>query len=554
MSSYDERPWVRLYPSHIEPHFERTNPTMLHAWRQTTDRLGDKPSVRYFDRFLTFGEVDAASDALAHALQCGGFLAGDRIGVYLQNDPQWPVAVLAAWKAGGIPVALNPMFKEAELAYHLDDSGASVLVCLEHLYENVAEGVVADTGVKRVITTHPWDLFAADRLPPVVADSAGPKRRFPTTEDLVKVLDTHAGGKPDSPEVTPDDIAVLTYTSGTTGKPKGAMNTHGGMSYNSQMFAQWFELDEHDEVFGVAPLFHVTGIVAHMGVSWVTGAPLGLFHRFDVSEALRLIGEWGATFMIGAITVYIALMDHPGLSDHDLSSLAKVASGGAPVSPAIVDRFESVTGVRIRNVYGLTETTSPSHLTPPDSDPPVDEVSGALSVGVPVPGADVRVVDVETREELPVGEVGELVIAGPMVVPGYWDKPEETQRAIPDGRLHTGDVGFMDADGWFFIVDRKKDQINAGGYKIWPREVEDILYQHPAVREAAVVGVPDEYRGETVGAFVSLAPDTQATPEELVEFCRARMAAYKYPRMVEILDELPKTPTGKFLRRALRPD
>ena len=289
-----------------------------------------------------------------------------------------------------------------------------------------------------------------------------------------------------------------------------------------------------------------------MGVSWSAGIPLVLFHRFDVAEALRMIERWRTTFTVGAITVFIAMRDHPDIRNRDLSSFSKVSSGGAPVSPAIVDGFERETGIYIHNIYGLTETTSPSHLTPLGVRPPVDERSGALSVGVPVPGCIARVVDLHTREDVAADEVGEIVIEGPMVVPGYWEKPEESQHAIRGGRLHSGDVGFMDRNGWFYIVDRVKDQINAAGYKIWPREVEDVLYQHPAVREATVIGKPDPYRGETVKAFVSLVSGQAVEPEQLIAFCKEQMAAYKYPREIEILDDLPKTPTGKFLRRELR--
>src|SRR5690606_5669556 len=234
-----------------------------------------------------------------------------------------------------------------------------------------------------------------------------------------------------------------------------------------------------------------------------------------------------------------------------LASLTKVYSGGAPIPPSTVRAFQDMFGHYIYNVYGLTETTSPSHAVPVGADAPVDPTSGALSVGVPVFDTVVRVVGDDGRD-LPPGEVGELVTSGPQVVPGYWNKPEETAKALPGGALHTGDVGYMDADGWFYLVDRKKDQINAGGYKVWPREVEDVLYEHDAVREAAVVGVPDDYRGETVKAFVSLRPGRSADPDELIAFCKERMAAYKYPRQIEVRDELPKTVTGKLLRSELR--
>jgi long-chain acyl-CoA synthetase len=249
--------------------------------------------------------------------------------------------------------------------------------------------------------------------------------------------------------------------------------------------------------------------------------------------------------------VFIALMNAPN-ADHDaLSSLGKIWSGGAPIPPSTVKAFQQAFGQYIHNIYGLTETTSPSHCTPAHAEAPVDEASGALSVGVPVYDTVVRIVG-EDGTDLPPGEVGEIVTTGPQVVKGYWNKPEETERALPGGSLHTGDVGYMDERGWFYIVDRKKDQINAGGYKVWPREVEDVLYEHEAVREAAVVGVPDEYRGETVKAFVSLRAGKEVTAEELIAFAKARMAAYKYPRQIEFLDEIPKTVSGKLLRRELR--
>jgi long-chain acyl-CoA synthetase len=283
----------------------------------------------------------------------------------------------------------------------------------------------------------------------------------------------------------------------------------------------------------------------------LTGAPLVLFNRFDAAVALELIERHRVTFTTGAITVFIALMDAPEAGERDTSSLRTVVSGGAPIAPATVEAFEERFGVYIYNIYGLTETTSPSHCVPIGSRAPVDPTSGALSVGVPVYGTVVRVVDEDDRD-VAAGEVGELVTSGPQVVPGYWGRPEESERAIPGGALHTGDVGFMDADGWFYVVDRKKDQINAAGFKVWPREVEDVLYGHPAVREVAVVGVPDEYRGETVKAYVSLRRGEDVEADELIGFCRERMAAYKYPRQIEFVDELPRTASGKVLRRELR--
>ena len=372
---------------------------------------------------------------------------------------------------------------------------------------------------------------------------------------MAALIERHRGQRPADVTFGPDDTAFLTYTSGTTGPPKGAMNTHGNVVFNSQAYRQWCRLGPDDVVLGVAPLFHITGLIAGVTTSLLLGAPLVLAYRFEPSVMLETIRDERATFTVGSITVFIALMNAPGAANGEprdaLASLTKIWSGGAPIPPSTVKAFQAQFGQYIHNIYGLTETTSPSHGVPYDATAPVDDATGALSVGVPIYDTVVRVIG-EDGEELPPGEIGEFVTSGPQVVPGYWEKPDETENALPGGALKTGDVGFMDAEGWFYLVDRKKDQINASGYKVWPREVEDVLYGHEAVREAAVVGVPDEYRGETVKAFVSLKPGAEATPEELIAFCKERMAAYKYPRLLEFVDELPKTASGKVLRRVLR--
>jgi long-chain acyl-CoA synthetase len=308
-------------------------------------------------------------------------------------------------------------------------------------------------------------------------------------------------------------------------------------------------------MLAVAPFFHVTGMVGHIGTCVASGTPLILYYRFDPKTTFQMIERWKATCTIGAITVFIALMNDPEIGKYDLSSFRKVYSGGAPVIPAVVERFEKLTGTYIHNVYGLTESTSPATLVPLGSRAPVDPSTGAIAIGVPIPSHEAKIMDLtHPGEELPPGEVGELVIRGPGIVPGYWNKPEETAHAIRQGWLFTGDVGTMDREGWIYLLDRKKDMIIASGFKVWPREVEDVIYLHPSVREVAVIGVPDPYRGETVKAFVALKQgfEGKVTEEEIITHCKERMAAYKYPRQVEFVNEVPKTATGKFLRRALR--
>lgn len=553
LSTYDQRPWLSLYADGVPSEAQPQHASALAAWDHQVAERGQQPFLYAFDDVLTFERVDADADALAVALVEGGFSRGDRAAVYLQNDVAWVVTLLAAWKAGGVVVPLNPMYRSKELDYHLNDSGATVLVCLESLYRQCPSGVLEGTPVRRVITTHPGDYLQEQTSRQALARHHPEGKDVPGgTEDLQALIERHAGQRPEPVDLTLDDVGMLPYTSGTTGPPKGAMNTHRNILHSSRVFRDWFFLGDDDVILGVAPLFHITGLIGHITTAMVAGVPLILFHRFHAGETLRLIERWRATFTVGSITVFLALLDEPGVGEADLSSLTKVASGGAPVSPAIVDRFEKATGAYIHTVYGMTETTSPSHFTPLGARGPVDEDTGALSVGVPVTGARSRIVDIDSRETLPVGEVGEIVVEGPMIAAGYWQKDEETEKAMPGGAMHTGDVGKMDEQGWFYVVDRAKDQINAGGYKIWPREVEDVLYEHDAVREAAVIGVPDSYRGETVKAFVAVDPDAGVTADELIAFCRERLAAYKYPRDLEIVDEVPKTPTGKFLRRELR--
>lgn len=548
MSAYSSKPWLARYapgqPAEITPEFANA----LEMFTASVRRNPDGDIIRYFDGRITLRELDELTDAFAAGITDAGFSPGKRVAIYAQNVPQFLIAQIGTWKAGGIAVSVNPMNRQRELELILQDSGASVLVCLESLHRDVAREVLPRTQVRTVITTSELEyqtrnderLFAGvERIP---CDG---------TVDMGEMLREHRGRAAPPVSLAPDDVALLTYTSGTTGPPKGAMTTHRNIVFNAQTYRDWIGLSGDDVILGVAPLFHITGLIGHAALAMLTGAPLVLMYRLHPSVTIETIQAEQATFTVGAITVFIALMNAPNASKEALTSLTKIYSGGAPIPPSTVRAFQEAFGHYIHNIYGLTETTSPTHAVPLGADAPVDPASGALSVGVPVFNTVVRVVD-DDGQDLPPGEIGELVTSGPQIVAGYWNKPEETAEAISNGWFRTGDVGYMDSEGWFYLVDRKKDQINASGYKVWPREVEDVLYEHEAVREAAVVGVPDPYRGETVKAFVSLRPGKTAQPEELITFCKQRMAAYKYPREVEVLDELPKTVTGKLLRRELR--
>ncbi len=554
MADVGGKPWVRSYPAGYDPELKAQARNPLEHLRQSVARVGSRPAVCYFNSTLSYQELDRMSDAFACALLEMGLGKGDRVALYLQNVPQFLIAQFGVWKAGGIVVPLNPMYRERELDYYFRDAGVRVLVSLQSLYREVAHGVAARCGVEKVVTTSELD-FLDPESPVPLALKGSLRAKDLETDDFLCLVEKHLGNRP--PELAPEpwEVAYLTYTSGTTGPPKGAMNTHGNVVFNSEVYRHCWRLGPSDVLLGVAPLFHVTGMIAHIGAAVCSGIPLVLFHRFDTSTAWEMVERWKVSLIMGSITVFIALMNDPGIRERDLSSFTKAFSGGAPVSPAIVERFESLTGCYIHNVYGLTESTSPTHLVPLGLRAPVDLSTGALSIGLPIPGHLAKIVDLEDRSrELPPGQVGELAVKGPGIVPGYWNKPEETAYAIRDGWLFTGDVGTMDQEGWFYILDRKKDMIIASGFKVWPREVEDVLYLHPGVREAAVVGVPDPYRGETVKAFVALREEFKGrlSPEEIIAFCKERMAAYKYPRAVEFVEEVPKTPTGKFLRRALR--
>jgi long-chain acyl-CoA synthetase len=558
MGNYQDRPWLRLYqqgqPADIAP----AASDALSLWRAGagaggTDAGGTagagRPFLYYFDAPITATTVDAQSDALAVALAARGLGRGDRIALYLQNMPQFVVGLLAAWKLGAAAVPVNPMLKERELRYVLSDSGAKAIISLQDLWNEVAAKACAGTDVGVAITTSPLDYLGGRAIArPLAGISRAPT---PGALDLGGLLREHAGARPDPVILSPDELALLTYTSGTTGEPKGAMNTHGNVAFNATVYRDWIGLTPRDVVLAGAPLFHITGLIGHIAVAMLVPMPLVLGYRFEPATIARLAERHRCTFTTMAITAFTALLNDPALSECDLSALTKIYSGGAPIAPSIALRFEREVGAYIHNIYGLTETTSPSHAVPFGRRAPVDPASGALSIGVPVFNTVARIIDDDGRE-LPPGGIGEIAIRGPMVVPGYWRKPEATARALPGGELRTGDVGCTDADGWFYLVDRKKDMIVASGFKVWPREVEDTLLRHPAVREAAVIGVPDEYRGETVWAYVSLRAGESATPEELIAFCRQELAAYKYPRRIEIVEDLPKTPTGKLLRRELR--
>lgn len=543
---YFARPWARHYlpgwPLDLEPRFD----TLLDAFTDAVRQAPRDVVLSYFGATTTYAELDELSDRLAAWMRGHGVAAGDRVAIVLQNVPAFPISAIAAWKLGTIPVPGNPMYKEDELARIFADSRPALLLCHpDHAATGRAALDRAGLAAVSILTAGAGDR-AGPRAPRefLASDGAGQNKRL---EDVL------ARAPRPFTRVLPsgDDIGLMLYTSGTTGVPKAAMLRHSSIAFNGQAMGQWCEVDECGRILGVAPLFHITGFVSHLALAIVARAALILHFRFEPKMVLETIRHERPTFTVGAITAFNALLALDGTTPDDFSSFRRVYSGGAAIAPGLRDTIEARLGVTIHNCYGMTETSSPTHGCPPGAAIPVDPVSGALSIGIPTFSTEVRVVDEHGSPVLP-GSLGEIWMRGPQVMTGYWNKPEESAAALHDGWMRSGDVGFMDEDGWFYLVDRQKDMINASGFKVWPREIEDVLHLHGAVREAAVVGTPDAYRGETVLAVVSLRADAEIGADELFAHCRERLAAYKCPRKILIMDELPKTPTGKIQRNLLR--
>ncbi|MEV7974764.1 AMP-binding protein [Streptomyces sp. NPDC086519] len=545
-SGYAAQPWLALLDDAqrgpVEP-----PASLVHALRTAVAEAPDRTCLAYFDARLSFREVDELSDSVAGYLAGRGLERGDRVAVVLQNSPHFVLALLGAWKAGATVVPVNPMYKSGEVAHVLRDAEVAALVCSQRAWESYLRETAAGSPVRIVLTASELDFQTRDdarvlnfeRLPQA-ADA----------EDLVAVA--RQGGKaPEGRDPEPSGIALISYTSGTSGAPKGATNLHSNIMYNAERQRTGLALPDAPVYYALAPLFHITGMVCQLCACLTSTGTLVLTYRFEPGLVLEAFAEHRPQYTVGPSTAFMALAAHPDVTPEHFASFVNISSGGAPLPPALVERFRAGFGPYIRNGYGLTECTAPCASVPPKLEAPVDPVSGTLAVGVPGPDTVVRVIDDQGRE-VPFGEQGEIAVRGPQVVPGYWRRPEATAETFPDGELRTGDIGFMDPQGWLYVVDRKKDMINASGFKVWPREVEDVLYTHPAVREAAVVGVPDGYRGETVKAYISLRPGAATDPDDLALYCKERLAAYKYPRQVEILPDLPKTASGKILRRELR--
>ncbi|WP_084533835.1 class I adenylate-forming enzyme family protein [Nocardia fusca] len=537
-------------PREVTEHFA----TLVAAWNDRVQHEPDAPALVYFDTTLTVRQTDDLATALAAAFADRGVGHGERVGIHLQNIPQYALVLLALWKLGAIALLLNPMYRGRELRKLVSDAEPVGIITTDRDVQQVREDVEGTT-VGWVLGTAESDLQSRNDprvfKPEPAAVTEGSANHPSDAPGLLTLAHEYTGRKPPSVQVHGDDLAFLAYTSGTTGPPKGAMNSHANVRAVTTNFAELAGITPGDVVFALAPLFHITGAVVIGALALTERTSLVFTGRFHTDVAVDALREHGVTYTIGSITAFNAMMNSEYATAEHFSTIKTLFSGGAPVPPSTVARFQERFGHYIHNAYGMTETSSAVTAVPPGASAPVDPNSGTLSIGLPLPGVNVEVVDTEGHP-LPPGSQGELVVTGPQVIRGYWRKPEESEAALPEGCLRTGDSAIVDEQGWVYLVDRIKDQINVSGYKVWPREVEDVLYEHPAVFEAAVVGIPDEYRGESVAAYVSLKDAHNAQADELISFARERLAPYKRPRVVKIVTDLPKTQTGKIRRRALR--
>jgi acyl-CoA synthetase (AMP-forming)/AMP-acid ligase II len=539
--------WKAHWPAGLdEAAIELPTEPLSVVFSRQSRRLPRKPALIFYGRELSFAELDEASSRFAGWLRARGVHAGDRVAIFLENCPQFAIAYFGALKAGAINVCLNPMHKATELLHEFEDSGTRALVTSDQGWAVVAP-IRDRTALEAVAVTAYRDFVPATPTLPVPPALLEPPGSRAGAEDFSTVVSRAAPVGAPEPR-RPDDTALLQYTSGTTGVPKGAEITHGNIVANCELQRLYIGLTDDDVPLGVLPWFHITGMECQMNMMAYAGATLVALARFDLATCLEAIRRYRCTLTTFIATINVAIVNWPRTAEYDLSSLRACFSGGAPVPAEIARRWEALTGYKLIEGYGLSETTAPTHINPPHRPK-------YGTVGVPLPLVDAKIVSLDDGlTELKPGESGEVVVRGPMVMKGYWRQPQATAEAIRDGWFFTGDIGRRDDEGYFVIEDRKKDMIKASGYSVFPAEVEAIMYRHPAVAEVGVVGVPDPYRGEDVRAFVVLKPQARGavTEVELVQWCRTEMSAYKAPRVVRFVDALPKTASGKVLKRALR--
>ena len=548
-----ERPWLEFYDEGVPHTLEYPSITVPEYLGQAAQRFPSQVATVFLGARLTYSQLKAQVDQLAGQLQAMGVAKGDRVAIMLPNCPQMIIAYYATLSVGAATVLTSPLYVERELEHQWSETGVETAFVLDLLWPRV-EALHHKLPLKRIIVTGVQDYlpFPKNVLFPFRARRQGNWADVPFGDGVYRLKRLVQGRVTSSPPVplSPDDLACLQYTGGTTGLPKGAMLTHRNLVASVTQIRTFLlqgHQDAEDRAIAILPIFHVYGMNGVMNLGVHLAATLILVPRLDIKMLVDLIRSERPTFFLGVPALYVAVNSYPGIDEMDLTSITMCFSGGAPLPLDVIESFEARTGARIAEAYGMTEASSVTHVNPRRG------VRKFGSVGVPIVDTEAKIVDAETgTQELSPGQAGELLVKGPQVMSGYWDQPEETDQVLKDGWLHTGDIATVDEDGYFYIVDRKKDLILTAGYNVYPREVEEVLYQHPKVLEAAVIGLPDKVRGEKVTAYVVLKPGEMGTAQEIRAFCRERLAHYKEPRAVHFRHELPKSIAGKVLRRALQ--
>lgn len=529
----NEKSWLTHYPESIASTITIPDIHLGQILQETTAQYPSNNALSFFGNKISYQQLFGISQAFTSALQNNQVQKGDRVAIMLPNCPQYVMAYYGILSAGAIVTQLNPMLVEREIEYILNDSGAETIVVFDALYPRV-KSVQARTSLKNIIVV-----------------SLQPSGQDFSPDDSFESFLAKGNGKVNPVTIEPEhDVAVLQYTGGTTGRSKGAMLTHRNIVANVIQSYEFFKEElviGKDKCLTVIPLFHVFGMTSCMNLSIYTAAESIMLPRFELEEVLNTIKSEQPTIFPGVPTMYVAINSHPRAEEYGINSIRSCNSGSAPMPVELLREFEAKTGSQILEGYGLSEASPTTHCNPPFAE------RKPGSVGIGFPNTEYKIVDLATgTQELPFGELGEVIIKGPQVMKGYWNMPEETANTLRDGWLFTGDIAKVDEDGFLYIVDRKKDMIIASGFNVYPRDIEEVLYEHSSVQEAVVIGVPDLYRGEDVKAFVVLKAGKSASEEEIINYCKQNLSAYKVPRQVEFREELPKTGVGKILRRALR--
>lgn len=547
-----DRVWLNSYDADVSNHLDYPQEPLPMLLQKSIQQNAAKIATEFIGAKLTYADLWRQIQCLANALDKLGLKAGDKVAVMLPNSPQAIISYYAVLWLGGVVVMTNPMYVEREMEHQWLDSEAKFLIALDHLYPKISK-VIADTGIEKSIYTSIKDYlpFPLNWLYPLKARRQKLFTAVPYGEEVLSFTRLIASTPPTPPQcpASLDDLALLQYTGGTTGAAKGVMLSHRNILANVVQIAGWFP-DLHwgaERFISILPFFHVFGMTVGMNFPLYTGCTAILVPKFELENFLKTLQKTRPTLFPGVPTIFVAIVNHPDIRSFDLSSIRFCITGSAPMPVEVLKKFEELTGSIIIEGYGLTESSPVTHCNP---------LKGARkvgSIGIPLPDTDCKIVDIELGvEERPVNREGELLVRGPQVMQGYWKMPDETAATLRDGWLYTGDIATMDEQGYTFIVDRKKDMIIAGGYNVYPREIDEVLYEHPKILDAVAVGVPDPYRGETVKAFVVLKPGEKSTEQEIIAYCKSKLAAYKVPKMVEFRESLPKTIVGKILRKDLR--